>query len=38
MGERKDTYRFWCGNPRERDHLEQAGVYGRIMLKWIFRK
>ena len=29
---------FWCGNLRERDHLEDAGVGGRIILIWIFRK
>jgi hypothetical protein len=29
---------FWWGNLRERDHLEEAGVDGRIMLRWIFRK
>jgi len=28
---------FWCGNLRERDHLEDLGVDGRIILKWIFR-
>jgi hypothetical protein len=37
-GERRDLYRFLVGNPRERDHLEDPGVDGRIMLKSIFRK
>ena len=23
---------FWCGNLRERDHLEDPGVDGRIIL------
>jgi len=29
---------FWCGNPRERDHLEDPGIDGRIILRWIFRQ
>jgi len=29
---------FWWGNLRERGHLENAGVNGGIILKWIFRK
>jgi hypothetical protein len=29
--------RFWLGDLRERDHLEDLGIVGRIMLKWIFR-
>jgi len=29
---------FWWGNPRKRDHLEDPGVDGRIILRWIFRK
>jgi hypothetical protein len=31
------VYRNWCGNPRERDHLEDPSVDGRIILRWIFR-
>jgi len=29
---------FWWGNLRERDHFEEPGVDGRIILRWIFRK
>jgi len=31
------TDSLW-GNLRERDHLENIGVDGRIILRWIFRK
>jgi hypothetical protein len=30
--------RFWWGNLRERDHLGDPGVDGRIILRWIFKK
>jgi len=29
---------FWWGSLRDRDHLGDTGVDGRIMLRWIFRK
>ena len=29
---------FWLENLRERDHLGDPGVDGRIILRWIFRK
>jgi hypothetical protein len=28
---------FWCGSLRETDYLENPGVDGRIILRWIFR-
>jgi len=29
---------FWWGNLRERNHLEDPGVDGRIIFSWIFKK
>jgi hypothetical protein len=34
---RGEVHRFWWGDLGE-DHLEDLGVYGRIILKWIFEK
>jgi len=28
---------FWWGNLRERDHLKDPGLDGRIILRWMFR-
>jgi hypothetical protein len=37
MGERTDVYFFWCGNLRERGHLGNAVIDGRIILKYVFK-
>jgi len=29
---------FWWWGLRERDHLKDPGIYGRIILRWILRK
>jgi hypothetical protein len=29
---------FWLENLKRRDHLEELGVDGKIMLEWILRK
>ena len=38
MEERRVAYRVLVGNLRERDHFENPGVDGWIILRWIFRK
>jgi hypothetical protein len=35
MRESRGEYRFYWGNLREGDHLEEPCVSGRIILKWI---
>ena len=36
MGERRAVYRVLVGNLMERDYMEDPGVDGRIILRWIF--
>jgi hypothetical protein len=39
MGDRRQAYRVFVGGPEEnRYHLEGLGIYGQIILKWIFKK
>jgi hypothetical protein len=38
MGEKRGTYSILVGKPDEIDHLEDPGMHGRIILRWIFRK
>jgi len=37
MGRGEAYTGFWWENLRERDHLEDPGIDGRIILRWIFR-
>jgi len=38
MGERRGAYRILVGKPEGKDHLEEPGVDGRIILIWILMK
>jgi hypothetical protein len=38
MGEKRGVYRVLWENLRERHHLGDPGVDGKIILRWIFRK
>jgi len=35
MGGGEEHTGFWWGNPKKGDHLEDLGMDGRVVLKWI---
>jgi hypothetical protein len=37
-GEKRGACRALVGKPEERNHLEDPGIDGRIILKWIFER
>jgi len=38
MGNRRGAYRILVGRPEGRDQLEDPGIDGGMILKWIFKK
>jgi hypothetical protein len=37
MGERRGIYKVSVGKPEGKRQLEDSGLDGRIMLRWVFR-
>jgi len=37
MGQKRGVYRFLVGKSEGKNHLEDPGIDGRIILRWIFR-
>jgi hypothetical protein len=38
MGDIRNVYQIFVGKPEGKNHLEDLGIDGRIILKWILRK
>jgi hypothetical protein len=37
-GGRRGVYRILVGNQKKRDRMEDSGIDGNIILKWVIRK
>ena len=38
VGERRGVYRVVVGKPEGKNHFEDRGLDGRLILRWVFRK
>jgi len=38
MGEKRGAYRVWVEKTEGKKHLEDLGINGRIIFRWILRK
>jgi hypothetical protein len=38
LGKGEIVTKFWSAHLEERELLEHLGIYGRIILKWIFKR
>jgi len=38
IGGMRNAYNFWPGNLKRRQHVEDLGIDGRIILEWILGK
>jgi hypothetical protein len=38
MGQGRGAYRILVGRPERRNHLEDPGIDGMLILKWFFKK
>jgi hypothetical protein len=38
MGRMNDEYKIWSENMKEREHLQEVGLDGRIISEWILKK